>query len=71
VVEMIQHLRKVTGISLLLIEHVMSVVMKLSDRVCVLDHGELIAQGKPTEIAQDERVIKSYLGDRYYANTDK
>ncbi len=68
VVEMIQNVRKATGISLLLIEHVMSVIMNLSDRVCVLDHGVLIAQGNPKDITQDERVIKSYLGDRYNAN---
>ena len=68
VVEMIQDVRKATGISLLLIEHVMSVIMNLSDRVCVLGHGVLIAQGNPKDITQDERVIKSYLGDRYNAN---
>lgn len=71
VVDMIQCVRKATGISLLLIEHVMSVIMNLSDRVCVLDHGTLIAQGKPQEITQNERVIKSYLGDRYDVNRNK
>ena len=50
------------GITLLLIEHVMRAVMGLSDRVLVLDHGVLIAEGKPEAIVRDPEVIRVYLG---------
>jgi branched-chain amino acid transport system ATP-binding protein len=61
-VELVKRIRA-SGISILMIEHVMSVILGVSDRVIVLDHGEKIADGHPYEVVNNQRVIDSYLGD--------
>jgi branched-chain amino acid transport system ATP-binding protein len=63
--EAVDLIRKIRdrGISILIIEHVMSVIMGVSDRVVVLDHGEKIADGLPYEVVNNQRVIDTYLGD--------
>ena len=63
-VELVLKIRN-SGVTILMIEHIMAALMKLSDRVVVLDHGKLIAEGTPQNITKNERVIESYLGSAY------
>ena len=62
-VELILRLRKEEDISILLIEHDMSLVMSLSERIYVVDYGKMIAEGSPEEIKNNPEVIKAYLGE--------
>lgn len=53
------------GITLFLIEHVMKAIMSISKRIIVLDYGQLIADGTPRSVSKNEKVVKTYLGEKY------
>jgi len=65
--EFLNIIRKVSleGLTIIMVEHVMKAVMNVAGWILVLDHGELIAQGRPEEVTKNEKVIKAYLGDQY------
>ena len=61
--KIILEIRDILGITVLLVEHDMNLVMKISDRICVLDSGRIIALGNPEKVKNNPDVVRSYLGD--------
>jgi branched-chain amino acid transport system ATP-binding protein len=69
--DMLSAIRRDQGITIIWVEHIMGVLMRVVDRCIVLDHGEKIAEGKPEQVAHDPRVVEVYLGEDATAVQDR
>jgi len=69
VTEMLPTIRKIneTGVTIVIVEHIMQAIMNLSEKIYVISFGKKIAEGDPQDVVADEEVIKAYLGDEYVA----
>ena len=63
-IELIKKMRE-SGITILIIEHIMKLIMTISDRIHAINFGQTIAEGNPAEVAKNEHVIQAYLGEEY------